>query len=276
MKPDFPMALVPAVAAALCACLSDTTPPGDVGSETHFLSACVGNDQCRDGLVCLCGICTSPCEDACALGGCATGDSPAVRSWCGGALDGGICLATCETPAECGQGACDAGFCAAGPRPDGTPCEGDAQCEGGQCTLGFCGEPCMIPDDLCGPDAFCMVPGAASGVCLPGVIEAFPAAIDGGAIAVGTTHELELTLANRTERPLEIIRIQVESRDLRAPTEVGVTPAPPLALEVQAPTVVRVRMAPDGAGPRAYRLVIRVAGSAQALVVDVDFSGVAP
>lgn len=279
MKPlDHARALAPALVAAftLGACLSDTNPPGDVGSETHFLSACVANDQCRAGHTCLCGICTSPCEDACTLGGCAAGNSPAVRSWCGGALDGGICLATCEASAECGPGACDAGFCAAGPRPDGTSCERAEQCEGGQCTLGFCGEPCMIPDELCAPDAYCMVPGAASGVCLPGVIEAFPAAIDGGAIAVGTTREVELMLANRTDSPLEIIRIQVETRDRRPPTEVSVTPAPPLSLEVQVATVVRVRMAPEGAGPRAYRLVIRVAESAQALAIDVDFSGVAP
>lgn len=264
-------------ALAVGACLSETTPPGgEVGSETHFLSACLANDECRSGFVCLCGVCTTPCESSCQTGACAPGDAPAVLSWCGGALSTGLCLPACGSGTTCEEGSCEGGFCSAGPRPDGTRCEDAAQCEGGTCTLGFCGEACMIPDDACPAGTYCMVPGAASGVCLPGVLEAFPASIVGGTILLGQQKSIELALAGRVDRPIEIISVAVETRDWTEPTEVTVAQAAPIPLSPGAFVTVTVLIEPSRIGARPYRLVIRSSETAPPLIVEVDFVGAAP
>lgn len=250
-------------------CLAER-PGGEVGSETHFLRACVANDACGDGLSCLCGVCTTTCEGACAEGACAPGDSPAVASHCGAALATGLCLEPCGA-SGCDAGVCRGGFCV-GARPEGAACVVAEDCAQGQCTLGFCGPACMLPEADCAAATFCMVPGAAAGVCLPGVIEAFPAALVAGQIALGQSRVMQVTLANRSPRPQTIVAVQIETRDLTPPTEIAVVSAPEV-LAVDGLGTIELALTPSRQGARAYRLVVRVEETAPALVVPVDFVG---
>lgn len=266
---------------AITGCLSDTSPGGEVGSETHFLSACVSHEQCPSDLQCLCGVCTNACSDSCALGVCAAGDSAAAQSYCGGPRETGLCLAACDENAQRPEAdpacaVCEGGLCLSDPRVDGARCEVAAQCEGGACTLGFCGPPCMLPEPDCEDGTSCYVPGAASGVCLPGVLESFPSALDGGAILLGDTKDMELVLASRVDRALTVSRISVETLDRTQPTEVSVATALPAALTPLGQLAVQVRLAPSRAGVRPYRLVVRVDEEPVWLEVPITFSGAAP
>lgn len=266
--------LLPLALLTASACLSDKSPGGEVGSETHFLSACVSHADCPSTLSCLCGVCTVPCEDTCAQGTCAPGDSAAVSSFCGSPRDGGLCLETCV--ASC---ACDEGACLADPRPAGSRCATSADCDGTDCTLGYCGPPCMLPEPECPDGASCHVPGAAAGVCLPGILEAFPDRLDGGAIELGTSKELQLDLASRGENTtevIEIVQIAVETLDRSAPTEVEVLTPEPATFTPPATLTVTVRMTPALTGARSYRLVITARDVPIRLEVPVTFSGAGP
>lgn len=268
MRPEL---LIPMVLFASSGCLSDTSPGGEVGSETHFLSACVSHEDCPSALECLCGVCTTACTTTCGEGTCASGDSAAVGSFCGAPRDVGLCLATCD-----GTCACDDGACLAEPRPAGSRCTVAADCDGGDCTLGYCGPACMLPEADCPEGTSCHVPGAAAGVCLPGVLESYPDRLDAGAIEVGTSKDMVLDIASRGEDPLEVIQIAVETLDQTEPTEVVVLTAVPATFAPPATLTVTVRITPARAGRRPYRLIVRARDVPIWLEVPVEFSGVNP
>lgn len=261
----------------LGACLSDTSG-GEVGSETHFLSICVGHEDCPGDLSCLCGVCTTTCEDTCDVGSsdggtpivptCARADSVAVQSFCGAARTTSLCLEACHDGCLC-----EDGVCLAEAGKDGAACTTDSDCAETTCTFGRCGDPCSLPDAECPPDYYCMVPGAVAGVCLPGVLEAFPAQLDGQTIALGTEKVMQLDIANGAWESHEVVRISVETLDQTPPTEVSVTQALPVTLQPGGLLTLQIRLAPSRSGPRPYRLVVRVAGVAPALSVPIDFVG---
>ncbi len=261
----------------LGACLSDTSG-GEVGSETHFLSACVGHDDCPGDLSCLCGVCTTTCEDTCEIGAsgrntsvvptCAAPDSVAVQSFCGASHTSSLCLEACHDGCLCVDGVCKAEL-----GRDGAQCTTDADCAESACTLNRCGPPCSLPDAECPTDYQCMVPGAVAGVCVPGVLEAYPAQLDGGTIALGTERVMQLDIANGAREPHEVLRIQVETLDRTPPTEISVTQALPVTIQPGGLLTLQIRIAPSLSGPRHYRLVLRVAGLAPALSVPIDFVG---
>lgn len=274
-----PMALLTA-----SACLSDKSPGGEVGSETHFLSSCVSHAQCPSDLQCLCGVCTTACTDSCALGACAAGDSAAAQSYCGAPRETGLCLAACEEgpqraepdTASASCAVCDGGLCLADPRVDGARCEVAAQCEGGECTLGYCGPPCSLPEADCEDGTGCYVPGAVAGVCLPGVLDSYPATLEGGVIQLGDTKEMQLVLASRVNRALTVSRISVETLDQTEPTEVSVTTALPAPINTMGQLAIDVRLVPNRIGARPYRLVVRVDEEPVWLEIPINFSGAAP
>jgi hypothetical protein len=113
---------------AITACSNDVKPKA--GGETHWLLACVSDDDCGDeNLTCVCGTCTRACSgsDACAVRGgpaaaCFDTKSPLLLQRCedrAAELTGGICLLDCDSDAACGTGrACDEGAC--------VPAAGDA------------------------------------------------------------------------------------------------------------------------------------------------------
>ena len=173
------------------ACASDEADP-ELGQEILFLTACSSDTECGD-LTCLCGVCTTPCTSTCSVGVCATPDEPAFTSYCASTSPtAGLCLQACVTDADCSEGACFDGLCAAvegatatcstdsdcasGPCVDGTcshfeadpvPCTTDADCGSGVCLDGTCTTAESDPSDLCMTDSDC-----GSGVCLDGICTA--------------------------------------------------------------------------------------------------------
>jgi hypothetical protein len=120
-----------------------------------------------------------------------------------------------------------------------------------------------------------MVPGDFAGVCVPGVLEAFPNEVNGGNVVVGQTQSSELVIRNTTSRDLTIAAIQVEALTDTAPSEVSITQAAPILLTADTVTTLNLQMAPSGAGPRSYRIAFRLAESAlPPLIVNVTFVGV--
>lgn len=91
-------------------------------SQTHWLSRCETNEDCG-GLDCLCGVCTQSCDSAAAcddLSAEASCGSSAAISACGEDSPAKICLASCDTKDDCGDGAsCVSGACAPSPAPGG-------------------------------------------------------------------------------------------------------------------------------------------------------------
>lgn len=68
-------------------------------SETHWMKACSDDEDCDDGLDCLCGVCTTGCDDDC------SGVGPDavctdISEDCDDA-DAPICLATCDSADDC-------------------------------------------------------------------------------------------------------------------------------------------------------------------------------
>ena len=56
----------------LAGCKADSTSTGpSTDSATHWLMRCEADNECGEGLDCLCGLCTVPCQgsDDCELGG---------------------------------------------------------------------------------------------------------------------------------------------------------------------------------------------------------------
>jgi O-glycosyl hydrolase len=112
-------AAAPLVALTLVACSPSKGP--EVGSQTNWLLACDSSDDCG-GLECLCGACTTACEndEACAdLAGasCVPSNDDGSIALCGGkAAEDSLCLVRCE--ASCPEGtSCVAGVCAASATP---------------------------------------------------------------------------------------------------------------------------------------------------------------
>ncbi len=100
----------------LCGLLG-CSPGQQAGSQTNWLSVCESDDDC-DGLQCICGACTLPCdsEDECAdLSGtsCVPPNDPGAIAFCAGAApQGGLCIATCDDDSSCAAGSiCLAGAC---------------------------------------------------------------------------------------------------------------------------------------------------------------------
>jgi O-glycosyl hydrolase len=111
--------VAPLVVLILVACSPAKGP--EVGSQTNWLLACDSSDDCG-GLECLCGACTTACENdtACAdLAGasCVPSSDDGSIALCGGkTADDSLCLVRCE--ASCPEGtSCLAGVCA----PNATP-----------------------------------------------------------------------------------------------------------------------------------------------------------
>lgn len=120
--------LIPAALALstlLClACSKTPVSPigGNVGSETHWLTACSVDADCETaaGAACLCGLCTVTCADDAACdaatglsSACVAAQDAALVRACGGAAPAQpVCVATCESDANCADGtACDTGRC---------------------------------------------------------------------------------------------------------------------------------------------------------------------
>lgn len=87
-------------------------------SESHFLVLCEG-DTCAEGLSCVCGVCTRPCEadDACAPLGDGVRCEPLATSACAGGEAPRACEVACDDDAECallgGEHRCVFGHCRA-------------------------------------------------------------------------------------------------------------------------------------------------------------------
>lgn len=102
----------------LAACL-DGTSDAHVGSESHFLSTC--DDTCPDGLSCICGICSVPCDSSSDCAGLPLGSQcfpVSLALGCEGpAPSFGFCDVECELDADCGDLGegyfCDTGVCRA-------------------------------------------------------------------------------------------------------------------------------------------------------------------
>ena len=112
---------------AAFACEDGQTRPKD-GSETHFLSRC--DDDCGAGLTCVCGVCTTICEETAA---CAAHGPAAVCSASSSRADGLSCAAQtpsfcdvdCRADVDCGalgsRYVCDGGYCRASGSDSGKP-----------------------------------------------------------------------------------------------------------------------------------------------------------
>jgi hypothetical protein len=109
--------LLAACALALLRC--NTADPG-AGSNTNWLRPCLEDDECRDGLSCLCGICTAPCDAECSelpRAICAPAGSASHAETCGEELGqvlepAGLCLPACGPEAACAAGQlCKDGGC---------------------------------------------------------------------------------------------------------------------------------------------------------------------
>lgn len=102
---------------------------------------------CTGGLSCT----SEGCVARCGEGVCARGE------WCSATT--ATCVASCEDESCARPGSCDAdsdcperlscqaGACAAGPRPLGDPCERHGDCSSAVCSGGVCARQCAGPDD---------------------------------------------------------------------------------------------------------------------------------
>jgi hypothetical protein len=113
---------------------------GTEGSQTHFLRSC--STECEDGLDCVCGVCTRPCElDL----DCAELDAGATCSLGEGVCPGAApsCTVECSVDADCsnvaGDMACVAGHCQGPALPARL-----SQSGGGPSAVG---EPCITGDE---------------------------------------------------------------------------------------------------------------------------------
>lgn len=101
------------------ACSSTTTP--SFGSETHFLSRCVSDETCGEGLACVCGSCTLECTRSEDCGGAAETSTCHARTTrplaqaCGDVEVEATCEVTCTADDDCrgldGSYECDRGLC---------------------------------------------------------------------------------------------------------------------------------------------------------------------
>ncbi|MDX2022441.1 MAG: hypothetical protein SF187_19550 [Deltaproteobacteria bacterium] len=105
----------------LGACHKEDSPRSD--GESHFLETCA--TSCGDGLQCLCGVCTLPCESAQMCSGLSPGATCGVNvdGICGTkAATQGICNVPCKDSSACltlgANYACEAGSCIRRPALD--------------------------------------------------------------------------------------------------------------------------------------------------------------
>lgn len=128
---------------------SDDADP-QVGGESHWLLGCESAMGCGEGEICLCGICTTPCQgdDACAQGSsCTEADS----------CDVSVCRAGCESDADCDAGRCQEGACVVEP--------GQYACDGTQLHQELAGDLTLVRGEPVSVDAEgCVELGSASGV----------------------------------------------------------------------------------------------------------------
>jgi hypothetical protein len=119
----------------------ETGADPDVTSETHWMQACADGDACGDQGVCLCGVCTLPCDSdtdcdaAGPLTSCVPAGAQALDLVCGDAVSASLCLAPCEGVDACGDVAdglsCSESHCLPPVAP--ASCAGNVDCGDGLC-----------------------------------------------------------------------------------------------------------------------------------------------
>jgi hypothetical protein len=133
------------VAATATACHDDSTPPSsqpEVITETGFLDVCEATADCEGTLACVCGRCTSSCDNPATCGDRAVCATVLPASSCLGGLT--ACLPGCTEDSDCGPGdLCTGDSCVAerfiGGRPiTGLSCD-ELDCDDGDsCTDDTC------------------------------------------------------------------------------------------------------------------------------------------
>jgi hypothetical protein len=83
-------------------CGATDTQNGGTDSNTHWLEPCERDSQCDEGLSCVCGVCTAPCEDddACSA---LDGASCALANTCAGPREETSCVVGCSNDRDCGD-----------------------------------------------------------------------------------------------------------------------------------------------------------------------------
>lgn len=90
------VALTALAIAGLYACGDGGSPQPVVDSQTHWMQPCVTTAECGP-LVCSCGFCSEPCDDAAA---CSAHDGAVCAMGCG---EASLCLPACGEPGECAE-----------------------------------------------------------------------------------------------------------------------------------------------------------------------------
>lgn len=98
------------LALAATSCGAKTSDGNGTDSNTHWLARCSADNDCGDGLSCVCGACTRQCSSS---GSCESLDEGAL---CLDLLCDGeplaVCSLGCNEPADCGSGtSCEGGAC---------------------------------------------------------------------------------------------------------------------------------------------------------------------
>ena len=116
-------------------CGATDTDNGGTDSNTHWLEPCESDSQCDEGLSCVCGVCTEPCDDDDACSGLA-GASCALANTCAGPRDETSCVVECRNDGDCSDlGSsflCDGGQCVHRSLAPGPGSGGQGGEEGGQ------------------------------------------------------------------------------------------------------------------------------------------------
>lgn len=135
---------------AIVACARTEDPDGNLGSETHWLTACTSNAQCgSEGLSCECGVCSLPCDEDARCGKygavCSVAGEAAHEALCGSSRTGGVCLPPCEGGCS-GEQSCVADACVPKDRP--VPASGATLGDGGALMSGPQREPSDVQAEV--------------------------------------------------------------------------------------------------------------------------------